>query len=80
MNSVNMLEAKTHLSKYVEAVEQGLESEVIIARNGRPVAKLVPVGFEQATQRVGVAKGAFDVPETIDRSNAEVAKLFLGDH
>lgn len=80
MNSVNMLEAKTHLSKYVEAVEQGLESEVIIARNGRPVAKLVPIGFEQATQRVGVAKGIFDVPETIDCSNAEVAKLFLGDH
>lgn len=80
MNSVNMLEAKTHLSKYVEAVEQGFESEVIIARNGRPVAKIVPIGFEQVTQRVGVARGVFDVPESIDGSNSELAKLFLGNH
>ena len=43
MGMVNMLEAKTHLSKLVDAVESGREAEIIIARNGRPSAKLVPV-------------------------------------
>ena len=37
---VNMLEAKTHLSRLVEAIETGAASEVVIARNGRPVARL----------------------------------------
>jgi antitoxin (DNA-binding transcriptional repressor) of toxin-antitoxin stability system len=39
--TVNMLEAKTHLSRLVEAIETGAATEVVIARNGRPVARLV---------------------------------------
>lgn len=38
---VNMLEAKTKLSKLVEAAERG--EEVILARKGTPVARIVPV-------------------------------------
>ena len=34
--TVNMLEAKTHLSRLVEAIETGAATEVVIARNGRP--------------------------------------------
>jgi antitoxin (DNA-binding transcriptional repressor) of toxin-antitoxin stability system len=49
---------------------------VIIARNGRPAAKLVPVDAPQPGPRLGVAKGCFAVPESIDTSNAEVARLF----
>ncbi|MCB1993661.1 MAG: type II toxin-antitoxin system prevent-host-death family antitoxin, partial [Geminicoccaceae bacterium] len=41
-----MLEAKTQLSKLVEAVESGAEAEIVIARNGKPAAKLVPIGVE----------------------------------
>ena len=36
MPTVNMLEAKTHLSKLVDSLESGQETEIIIARNGRP--------------------------------------------
>ena len=43
MTTVNMLEAKTSLSKLVEAVESGAETEIIIARNGKPAAKLVSI-------------------------------------
>lgn len=43
MPVVNMLDAKTNLSKLVDAVESGAEDEVIIARNGKPAAKLVAV-------------------------------------
>ena len=78
MSTVNMLEAKTNLSRLVEGVELGEEREVIIARNGRPVAKLVRIDEPATGTRIGVAKGAFVVPESIDAHNAEVASLFLG--
>ena len=77
MQSVNMLQAKSSLSRLVEAIEQGREREIIIARNGRPAAKLVPVDTAPVGQRLGVAKGKFEVPDTIDAHNAEVARLFL---
>ncbi|MFA5242418.1 MAG: type II toxin-antitoxin system Phd/YefM family antitoxin [Sulfuricella sp.] len=78
MRAVNMLQAKSSLSRLVESIEQGVEREIIIARNGRPVAKLVPIGTSLPVQRIGVAKGVFEVPDDIDASNAEVAALFLG--
>jgi prevent-host-death family protein len=77
MSTVNMLEAKTHLSKLVEQVESGQEQEIVIARNGNPAARLVPIGKVPATdKRIGVAKGAFVVPDDIDADNAMIAKLF----
>ncbi|NOS96397.1 MAG: prevent-host-death protein [Methylotenera sp.] len=78
MQSVNMLQAKSSLSRLVEAIEQGSEREIVIARNGRPVAKLVPIAAVALGQRLGVAKGAFKVPDNIDGSNHEIAGLFLG--
>lgn len=75
---INMLDAKTSLSKLVQALESGAESEFIIARNGRPAARLVPLGHGQPdrSRRIGVAKGRFAVPDDIDRSNPEVRELF----
>lgn len=78
MQAVNMLQAKSTLSRLVEAIEQGQEREIVIARNGRPAAKLVPMDTVPVGQRIGVAKGKFQVPDTIDAHNAEVAQLFLG--
>ena len=78
MHAVNMLQAKSNLSRLVEAIEQGAEREIIIARNGRPAAKLVPIETTAASQRLGIAKGAFQMPDSIDDHNNEVARLFLG--
>ncbi|MCK6404454.1 MAG: type II toxin-antitoxin system prevent-host-death family antitoxin [Rhodocyclaceae bacterium] len=78
MTSVNMLQAKSSLSRLVESIEQGEEREIIIARNGRPAARLVPVDALPAGQRIGVARGKFEVPDDIDAHNAEAAALFLG--
>ena len=78
MQAVNMLQAKSSLSRLVEAIEQGREREIVIARNGRPAAKLVPMDTLPAGQRIGVAKGKFQIPDTIDAHNAEVAQLFMG--
>lgn len=78
MPTVNMLEAKTNLSRLVEAVESGAEAEVVIARNGKPAARLVPVAAARLGQRIGVAKGEFVAPEPDAALDAEVAALFLG--
>lgn len=78
MQTVNMLQAKTSLSRLIEAIEQGKQREIIIARNGRPVAKLVPLDASPVEHRLGVAKGRFKVPDTIDADNDEVARLFSG--
>lgn len=78
MEMVNMFQAQSTLSKLVEAIEQGQEREIVITRNGRPAARLVPVNAAPTGQRLGVAKGLFEVPESIDSHNEEVARLFLG--
>ncbi|MGC1441843.1 MAG: type II toxin-antitoxin system prevent-host-death family antitoxin [Burkholderiaceae bacterium] len=79
MTTVNMLEAKSSLSKLVEAVESGAETEIVIARNGKPAARLVPYHAQSAGQRLGIAKGLFVVPDDIDTDNEKVKDLFLGE-
>ncbi|MGH6955553.1 MAG: type II toxin-antitoxin system Phd/YefM family antitoxin [Caulobacteraceae bacterium] len=79
MPVVNMLEAKNNLSKLVEAVESGRESEIVIARNGRPAARLTAMERPKKRPLLGVAKGRFVVPDNIDEDNEEIAKLFYGD-
>ena len=78
MPTVNMLEAKTHLSKLVESLESGQETEIIIARNGRPAARLVPLQPRSAGQRIGIAEGKWVIPDDIDRDNDIIADLFQG--
>ncbi len=79
MNSINILQAMSNFSRLVEAIEQGHEQEVVIARDGRPIAKLVPMETPSLQHRIGASHGAFDVPEDIHASSEEVANLFLGE-
>ncbi len=82
MTTVNMLEAKTTLSRLVEAVESGAESEIIIARNGKPAARLVPLAQAPAAKRrLGLLAGKYPPMnyEDFQAMDAEVAKMFLGD-
>jgi antitoxin (DNA-binding transcriptional repressor) of toxin-antitoxin stability system len=74
--TVNMLEAKTHFSRLVEAIETGAASEVVIARNGRPVARLTALPGPERPRRLGVARGRFTVPDSIDAANPLIAELF----
>jgi antitoxin (DNA-binding transcriptional repressor) of toxin-antitoxin stability system len=73
---VNMLEAKTQLSLLVEAIETGAEMEVVIARNGRPVARLTRLREAPLPRRLGVARGQFSAPDSIDSANPLIAELF----
>ena len=79
MTTVNMLEAKTRLSQLVSAVESGAEDEIIIARDGKPAARLVPLSQSpKRGMRLGLLEGEFP-PMSVEDFNAldeEVAKLF----
>jgi prevent-host-death family protein len=78
MTTVNMLDAKSNLSRLVEALESGAEREIIIARNGKPAARLVPIHASPVGVRIGVAKGKFTTPEPDSDLDAEAAALFGG--
>jgi prevent-host-death family protein len=70
---VNIHEAKTHLSRLLERVAMG--EEVIIAKAGTPVAKLVPV--KKTPKRVfGSAKGDFTVPDNFNDPDPEIEDMF----
>lgn len=63
MSEVNIHEAKTQFSKLLKRVAAG--EEIIIARSGEPIAKLVPI--EQSPKRLlGLDAGLFEVPEDFD--------------
>lgn len=82
MTTVNMLEAKTQLSRLVEAVESGVEAEIIIARNGKPAAKLVPLDAAPKKKlRLGLARGKYPPLdfEAFQALDADVARMFFGD-
>jgi len=70
---VNIHEAKTHLSKLLERVALG--EEVVIAKAGKPVARLVAVD-QPKTRVFGSAKGEFIVPDNIDEPDPEIERLF----
>ena len=78
MRSIDILKAGSLLSRLVQSIEQGQAREIVIERDGRPVARLVPIDTEPAGKRIGVAKGKFEVPESIDTQSAEVDMLVLG--
>lgn len=77
---VNMHEAKSNLSKLVEAVEEGAEPEVIIARNGKPAVKLVPIAARQR-RPIGLYDGVYpDISlEEFNASDEEIARMFYGE-
>ena len=64
MEPVSVYEAKTHLSKLLDAVEAG--EEVLITRNGKPVARLVPAGPASAPRRFGTLPDFATVAEDFD--------------
>ena len=68
MTSVSMFEAKTNLSRYVTSVASGEESFIVIMKNGRPVAKIVPYEAE-VDNRIGIAKGRIPMMPALEDFN-----------
>ena len=79
MMQVNILEAKTELSKLVRLIETGREERIIIARYGKPVVKMTLFNDEPVSKRIGIAKGKLNAPNDLDKHNDEIAAMFGGN-
>ncbi|MER8950188.1 type II toxin-antitoxin system prevent-host-death family antitoxin [Mesorhizobium sp. M0959] len=80
MRTVNIHEAKTHLSRLVDRAAKG--ESFIIAKSGKPMVKVVAIDAPAAGEmrRVGFMAGRVAVPDDFDRmADDEIEKLFGGD-
>ena len=60
---VNIYEAKTNLSKYVDMLEKGEEEQIIVTRFGKKVARIVLYKEDRKIQRVGAGDRMFDMSQ-----------------
>ena len=65
---INIHQAKTHLSRLIEDVASG--NEVLIAKGGRPMARLVPLGRDDSPRRPGLLKGKLRIADDFDSAEA----------
>jgi prevent-host-death family protein len=74
---VNIHAAKTHFSRLVERAANG--EEIIIAKAGKPVARLMPLAVPARRRRLGLLKGKIKIAEDFDAPlPEEVLRLFYG--
>jgi prevent-host-death family protein len=64
METVNLYEAKTNLSRLVDQANAG--EQIVIAKGGKPMAMLTPLTPKKRTIRYGLMKGQFEVPADFD--------------
>jgi prevent-host-death family protein len=77
MPKVNIHDAKTHFSRYVEEAAQG--KEIIIAKAGRPVARIAPLAPAKAARKLGLLDGKARIPDDFNEPlPEEVLAGFLG--
>jgi prevent-host-death family protein len=79
MKTVNIHQAKTHLSRLVEEAAEG--EPFIIAKAGKPIVKVTPLSAPTGAQvrRLGFMAGQIAVPDDFDRmGNEEIERIFAG--
>lgn len=79
MTTVNIHEAKTHLSRLLERAAKG--ESIVIAKAGKPMARLMPLSASEPKpkSRIGFLDGQFSVPDDFDTMFAdEIADMFHG--
>jgi prevent-host-death family protein len=80
MRTINIHEAKTHLSRLVEEAAKG--DSFVIAKAGKPLVKVTSLDAPSAGEirRLGFLTGEISVPDDFDRmGSAEIGQLFDGD-
>lgn len=80
MLTVNIHEAKTHLSRLIEKASKG--ESFVIAKAGKPLVKVTALNAPEAGQlkRIGFLTGQIAVPDDFDRmGSAEIEQLFGDD-
>lgn len=74
MRTVNIHAAKTHLSSLLEEVQRG--EEVVIAKAGKPIAKIVPIEASAGKRKLGVLRGKVWVAPDAWDPDPELERLF----
>lgn len=73
----NIHEAKTNLSSLIAAVLAG--KDVVIAKAGQPVVKLVQFNNDKIMNSYGILKGKINVPDNFSDEDKEINKMFYGE-
>ena len=73
----NIGEAKKQWESFVERAAAG--EEIVIARRGKPIAKLGPIVNTKEPRKPGSLKGRIWMPPDFDEFNAELEAMFYGD-
>ncbi len=76
MKQVNMLEAKSDLSRLVKLLETKQEEVIYLARNGTAVVQMTLIPKKPANRRIGVAEGKFKIPDEFNKWDREVEDMF----
>ena len=79
MQTVNIHEAKTHLSRLVDQAANG--EPFVIAKAGKPLVKVVPLNAPDAGQvkRLGFLKGQIEVPDDFNTMGSKEIEQLFGD-
>lgn len=77
MVTTNIHEAKTHLSRLVQRAAEG--EEIIIAKAGKPLAKLVPYRAKKKQRRPGCWRGQVVIEDDFDELPEDIAAAFRGE-
>lgn len=77
MRSVNIQEAKTHLSRLVEEAAAG--EDIVIAKAGKPYVRLVPVNAVDTPRVLGAWRGRVRIADDFDAPSPEIEALFAGE-
>ncbi|MBN6739769.1 type II toxin-antitoxin system prevent-host-death family antitoxin [Acidithiobacillus sp. MC6.1] len=74
--TMNVFEVKTHLSRHLERLERGEIDALIVARAGKPVARLALLDHQTVPLRIGHGNGRYVIPEDWDMPDMEIENLF----
>ncbi|MBK1650451.1 type II toxin-antitoxin system Phd/YefM family antitoxin [Rhabdochromatium marinum] len=77
MRTVNIHEAKTHLSHLVDKAANG--DAFVIAKAGRPMVKVIPLGEPAIPQRLGFMAGQIRVPDDFNRMGEDAILALFGE-
>jgi prevent-host-death family protein len=76
VDTLNLYEAKTRLSALVDRAAAG--EEIVIAKNGRPMAKLVPLARSDSPRRPPASFRVVRIAEDFDAPDPEIERAFAG--
>ena len=74
MKTASIFEAKTNLSRYIADIQSKEEPSILIMKNGKPVAQIVPYA-PPSPQRIGIAKGSIPQLSSLDDFNEPNLKI-----